>query len=159
MKIDNVQVTNLEFAIISALGTLIDSQFGLSNFEDLEYYIKSKHYNLYNNIRAYIDYIEKENNGLVSYTIIGDKDMQRIQNLPQDEYIEFLKKIFVSWRIDDEYSTCSYWDLMLLLKDMNEEDPLVNYIWQLPYATKLIFKNFVDIPSFRYIMHFIHSAY
>ena len=146
MKIDNVQVTNLEFAIISALDTLIDSQFGLSSFEDLEYYIKSKHYNLYNNIRAYIDYIEKENNGLVSYTIIGDKDMQRIQNLPQDEYIEFLKKIFVSWRIDGQYSTCSYWDLMLLLKDMNEEDPLVAQIWQLPYATKLIFnsKNFVD---------------
>ena len=144
MKVDNVQVTNLEFAITSALDTLIDSQFGLSNFEDLEYYIKSKHYNLYNNIRAYIDYIEKENNGLVSYTIIGDKDMQRIQNLPQDEYIEFLKKIFVSWRIDGQYSTCSYWDLILLLEDMNEEDPLVNYIWQLPYATKLIFKNFID---------------
>lgn len=144
MKVDNVQVTNLEFAITSALDTLIDSQFGLSNFEDLEYYIKSKHYNLYNNIRAYIDYIEKENNGLVSYTIIGDKDMQRIQNLPQDEYIEFLKKIFVSWRIDGQYSTYSYWDLILLLEDMNEDDPLVNYIWQLPYATKLIFKNFVD---------------
>lgn len=144
MKIDNVQVTNLEFAITSALDTLIDSQFGLSSFEDLEYYIKSKHYNLYNNIRAYIDYIEKENNGLVSYTIIGDKDMQRIQNLPQDEYIEFLKKIFVSWRIDGQYSTYSYWDLILLLEDMNEDDPLVNYIWQLPYATKLIFKNFID---------------
>ena len=144
MKVDNVQVTNLEFAITSALDTLIDSQFGLSNFEDLEYYIKSKHYNLYNNIRAYIDYIEKENNGLVSYTIIGDKDMQRIQNLPQDEYIEFLKKIFVSWRIDGKYSTYSYWDLILLLEDMNEDDPLVNYIWQLPYATKLIFKNFID---------------
>lgn len=144
MKVDNVQVTNLEFAITSALDTLIDSQFGLSNFEDLEYYIKSKHYNLYNNIRAYIDYIEKENNGLVSYTIIGDKDMQRIQNLPQDEYIEFLKKIFVSWRIDGQYSTYSYWDLILLLEDMNEDDPLVNYIWQLPYATKLIFKNFID---------------
>ena len=144
MKVDNVQVTNLEFAITSALGTLIDSQFGLSSFEDLEYYIKSKHYNLYNNIRAYIDYIEKENNGLVSYTIIGDKDMQRIQNLPQDEYIEFLKKIFVSWRIDGQYSTYSYWDLILLLEDMNEEDPLINYIWQLPYATKLIFKNFID---------------
>lgn len=144
MKVDNVQVTNLEFAITSALDTLIDSQFGLSSFEDLEYYIKSKHYNLYNSIRAYIDYIEKENNGLVSYTIIGDKDMQRIQNLPQDEYIEFLKKIFVSWRIDGQYSTYSYWDLILLLEDMNEDDPLVNYIWQLPYATKLIFKNFVD---------------
>ena len=144
MKVDNVQVTNLEFAVTSALDTLIDSQFGLSNFEDLEYYIKSKHYNLYNNIRAYIDYIEKENNGLVSYTIIGDKDMQRIQNLPQDEYIEFLKKIFVSWRIDGQYSTYSYWDLILLLEDMNEDDPLVNYIWQLPYATKLIFKNFID---------------
>lgn len=144
MKVDNVQVTNLEFAVTSALDTLIDSQFGLSNFEDLEYYIKSKHYNLYNNIRAYIDYIEKENNGLVSYTIIGDKDMQRIQNLPQDEYIEFLKKIFVSWRINGQYSTYSYWDLILLLEDMNEDDPLVNYIWQLPYATKLIFKNFVD---------------
>ena len=144
MKIDNVQVTNLEFAITSALDTLIDSQFGLSSFEDLEYYIKSKHYDLYNNIRAYMDYIEKENNGLVSYTIIGDKDMQRIQNLPQDEYIEFLKKIFVSWRIDGQYSTYSYWDLILLLEDMNEDDPLVNYIWQLPYATKLIFKNFVD---------------
>ena len=144
MKIDNIQVTNLEFAITSALDTLIDSQFGLSSFEDLEYYIKSKHYNLYNNIRAYMDYIEKENNGLVSYTIIGDKDMQRIQNLPQDEYIEFLKKIFVSWRIDGQYSTYSYWDLILLLEDMNEDDPLVNYIWQLPYATKLIFKNFVD---------------
>lgn len=144
MKVDNVQVTNLEFAITSALDTLIDSQFGLSNFEDLEYYIKSKHYNLYNNIRAYMDYIEKENNGLVSYTIIGDKDMQRIQNLPQDEYIEFLKKIFVSWRIDGQYSTYSYWDLVLLLEDMNEDDPLVNYIWQLPYATKLIFKNFID---------------
>ena len=144
MKIDNVQVTNLEFAVISALDTLIDSQFGLSSFEDLEYYIKSKHYDLYNNIRAYMDYIEKENNGLVSYTIIGDKDMQRIQNLPQDEYIEFLKKIFVSWRIDGKYSTYSYWDLILLLEDMNEDDPLVNYIWQLPYATKLIFKNFVD---------------
>lgn len=144
MKIDNVQVTNLEFAVTSALDTLIDSQFGLSSFEDLEYYIKSKHYNLYNNIRAYMDYIEKENNGLVSYTIIGDKDMQRIQNLPQDEYIEFLKKIFVSWRIDGQYSTYSYWDLILLLEDMNEDDPLVNYIWQLPYATKLIFKNFID---------------
>ena len=144
MKIDNVQVTNLEFAITSALDTLIDSQFGLSSFEDLEYYIKNKHYSLYNNIRAYMDYIEKENNGLVSYTIIGDKDMQRIQNLPQDEYIEFLKKIFVSWRIDGQYSTYSYWDLILLLEDMNEDDPLVNYIWQLPYATKLIFKNFVD---------------
>lgn len=144
MKVDNVQVTNLEFAITSALDTLIDSQFGLSSFEDLEYYIKSKHYNLYNNIRAYIDYIEKENNGLVSYTIIGDKDMQRIQNLPQDEYIKFLKKIFVSWRIDGQYSTYSYWDLILLLEDMNEDDPLVNYIWQLPYATKLIFKNFID---------------
>ena len=144
MKIDNIQVTNLEFAITSALDTLIDSQFGLSSFEDLEYYIKSKHYDLYNNIRAYMDYIEKENNGLVSYTIIGDKDMQRIQNLPQDEYIEFLKKIFVSWRINGKYSTCSYWDLILLLEDMNEDDPLVNYIWQLPYATKLIFKNFVD---------------
>ena len=91
-----------------------------------------------------MDYIEKENNGLVSYTIIGDKDMQRIQNLPQDEYIEFLKKIFVSWRIDGQYSTYSYWDLILLLEDMNEDDPLVNYIWQLPYATKLIFKNFID---------------
>ena len=144
MKIDNVQVTNLEFAVTSALDTLIDSQFGLSTFEDLEYYIKNKCYGLYNNIRAYMDYIERENNGLVSYTIIGDKDMQRIQNLPQDEYIEFLKKIFVSWRIDGQYSTCSYWDLILLLEDMNEEDPLVNYIWQLPYATKLIFKNFVD---------------
>ena len=144
MKVDNVQVTNLEFAITSALDTLIDSQFGLSNFEDLEYYIKSKHYNLYNNIRAYMDYIEKENNGLVSYTIIGDKDMQRIQNLPQDEYIEFLKKIFVSWRIDGQYSTYSYWDLILLLENMNEDNPLVNYIWQLPYATKLIFKNFID---------------
>ena len=144
MKIDNVQVTNLEFAITSALDTLIDSQFGLSSFEDLECYIKSKHYNLYNNIRAYIDYIEKENNGFVSYTIIGDKDMQRIQNLPQDEYIEFLKKIFVSWRIDGQYSTCSYWDLILLLEDMNEEDPLVAQIWQLPYATKLIFRNFID---------------
>lgn len=144
MKVDNVQVTNLEFAITSALDTLIDSQFGLSSFEDLEYYIKSKHYDLYNNIRAYIDYIEKENNGLVSYTIIGDKDMQRIQNLPQDEYIEFLKKIFVNWRIDGQYSTYSYWDLILLLEDMNEDDPLVNYIWQLPYATKLIFKNFID---------------
>ena len=144
MKVDNIQVTNLEFAVTSALGTLIDSQFGLSSFEDLEYYIKSKHYDLYNNIRAYMDYIEKENNGLVSYTIIGDKDMQRIQNLPQDEYIEFLKKIFVSWRIDGQYSTYSYWDLILLLEDMNEDDPLVNYIWQLPYATKLIFKNFVD---------------
>ena len=144
MKIDNVQVTNLEFAVTSALDTLIDSQFGLSSFEDLEYYIKSKHYDLYNNIRAYMNYIEKENNGLVSYTIIGDKDMQRIQNLPQDEYIEFLKKIFVSWRIDGQYSTYSYWDLILLLGDMNEDDPLVNYIWQLPYATKLIFKNFVD---------------
>ena len=144
MKIDNVQVTNLEFAVTSALDTLIDSQFGLSSFEDLEYYIKSKHYDLYNNIRAYMNYIEKENNGLVSYTIIGDKDMQRIQNLPQNEYIEFLKKIFVSWRIDGQYSTYSYWDLILLLEDMNEDDPLVNYIWQLPYATKLIFKNFVD---------------
>ena len=144
MKIDNVQVTNLEFAVTSALDTLIDSQFGLSSFEDLEYYIKSKHYDLYNNIRAYMNYIEKENNGLVSYTIIGDKDMQRIQNLPQDEYIEFLKKIFVSWRIDGQYSTYSYWDLILLLEDMNEDGPLVNYIWQLPYATKLIFKNFVD---------------
>ena len=144
MKVDNVQVTNLEFAVTSALDTLIDSQFGLSSFEDLEYYIKSKHYDLYNNIRAYMNYIEKENNGLVSYTIIGDKDMQRIQNLPKDGYIEFLKKIFVSWRIDDQYSTYSYWDLILLLEDMNEEDPLVNYIWQLPYATKLIFKNFVD---------------
>lgn len=144
MKVDNVQVTNLEFAITSALDTLIDSQFGLSSFEDLEYYIKSKHYNLYNNIRAYMDYIEKENNGLVSYTIIGDKDMQRIQNLPQDEYIEFLKKIFVSWRIDGQYSICSYWDLILLLEDMNEEDPLVAQIWQLPYATKLIFRNFID---------------
>lgn len=144
MKIDNVQVTNLEFAVTSALDTLIDSQFGLSSFEDLEYYIKSKHYDLYNNIRAYMNYIEKENNGLVSYTIIGDKDMQRIQNLPQDEYIEFLKKIFVSWRIDGQYSTYSYWDLILLLEDMNEDDPLINYIWQLPYATKLIFKNFVD---------------
>ena len=144
MKIDNVQVTNLEFAVTSALDTLIDSQFGLSSFEDLEYYIKSKHYDLYNNIRAYMNYIEKENNGLVSYTIIGDKDMQRIQNLPQDEYIEFLKKIFVSWRIDGQYSTYSYWDLILLLEDMNEDDPLVNYIWQLPYATKLIFKNFID---------------
>ena len=144
MKVDNVQVTNLEFAVTSALDTLIDSQFGLSSFEDLEYYIKSKHYDLYNNIRAYMNYIEKENNGLVSYTIIGDKDMQRIQNLPQDEYIEFLKKIFVSWRIDGQYSTYSYWDLILLLEDMNEEDPLVNYIWQLPYATKLIFKNFID---------------
>lgn len=144
MKIDNVQVTNLEFAITSALDTLIDSQFGLSSFEDLEYYIKSKHYSLYNNIRAYIDYIEKENNGLVSYTIIGDKDMQRIQNLPQDEYIEFLKKIFVSWRINGQYFTCSYWDLILLLEDMNEEDPLLAQIWQLPYATKLIFKNFID---------------
>ena len=144
MKIDNVQVTNLEFAVTSALDTLIDSQFGLSNFEDLEYYIKNKCHGLYNNIRAYMDYIERENNGLVSYTIIGYKDMQRIQNLPQDEYIEFLKKIFVSWRIDGQYSTCSYWDLMLLLKDMNEEDPLVAQIWQLPYATKLIFKNFVD---------------
>ena len=144
MKVDNVQVTKLEFAITRAFDTLIDSQFGLSSFEDLEYYIKSKHYNLYNNIRAYIDYIEKENNGLVSYTIIGDKDMQRIQNLPQDEYIEFLKKIFVSWRIDGQYSTYSYWDLILLLEDMNEDDPLVNYIWQLPYATKLIFKNFID---------------
>lgn len=144
MKVDNVQVTNLEFAVTSALDTLIDSQFGLSNFEDLEYYIKSKNYNLYNNIRAYMDYIEKENNGFVSYTIIGDKDMQRIQNLPQDEYIEFLKKIFVSWRIDGQYSTYSYWDLTLLLEDMNEDDPLVNYIWQLPYATKLIFKNFID---------------
>lgn len=144
MKVDNVQVTNLEFAITSALDTLIDSQFGLSSFEDLEYYIKNKHYDLYNNIRAYMNYIEKENNGLVSYTIIGDKDMQRIQNLPQDEYIEFLKKIFVSWRIDGQYSTYSYWDLILLLEDMNEEDPLVNYIWQLPYATKLIFKNFID---------------
>ena len=144
MKIDNVQVTNLEFAVTSALDTLIDSQFGLSSFEDLEYYIKSKHYDLYNNIRAYMNYIEKENNGLVSYTIIGDKDMQRIQNLPKDEYIEFLKKIFVSWRIDGQYSTYRYWDLILLLEDMNEEDPLVNYIWQLPYATKLISKNFVD---------------
>ena len=144
MKIDNVQVTNLEFAVTSALDTLIDSQFGLSSFEDLEYYIKSKHYDLYNNIRAYMNYIEKENNGLVSYTIIGDKDMQRIQNLPQDEYIEFLKKIFVSWRIDGQYSTYSYWDLILLLEDMNEDDPLVNYIWQLPYATKLIFRNFID---------------
>ena len=144
MKIDNVQVTNLEFAVTSALDTLIDSQFGLSSFEDLEYYIKSKHYDLYNNIRAYMNYIEKENNGLVSYTIIGDKDMQRIQNLPKDEYIEFLKKIFVSWRIDGQYSTYSYWDLILLLEDMNKDDPLVNYIWQLPYATKLIFKNFVD---------------
>ena len=144
MKVDNVQVTNLEFAITSALDTLIDSQFGLSSFEDLEYYIKSKHYNLYNNIRAYMDYIEKENNGLVSYTIIGDKDMQRIQNLPQDEYIEFLKKIFVSWCIDGQYSICSYWDLILLLEDMNEEDPLVAQIWQLPYATKLIFRNFID---------------
>ena len=144
MKIDNVQVTNLEFAVTSALDTLIDSQFGLSSFEDLEYYIKNKRYGLYSNIRAYMDYIEKGNNGLVSYTIIGDKDMQRIQNLPQDEYIEFLKKIFVSWRIDGQYSTYSYWDLILLLEDMNEEDPLVNYIWQLPYATKLIFKNFVD---------------
>ena len=144
MKIDNVQVTNLEFAVISALDTLIDSQFGLSSFEDLEYYIKNKCHGLYNNIRAYMDYIERENNGLVSYTIIGDKDMQRIQNLPQDEYIEFLKKIFVSWRIDGQYSTCSYLDLMLLLKDMNEEDPLVAQIWQLPYATKLIFRNFVD---------------
>ena len=144
MKIDNVQVTNLEFAVTSALDTLIDSQFGLSSFEDLEYYIKSKHYDLYNNIRAYMNYIEKENNGLVSYTIIGDKDMQRIQNLPQDEYIEFLKKIFVSWRIDGQYSTYSYWDLILLLEDMNEDDPLINYIWQLPYATKLIFRNFID---------------
>lgn len=144
MKIDNVQVTNLEFAVTSALDTLIDSQFGLSNFEDLEYYIKNKCHGLYNNIRAYMDYIERENNGLVSYTIIGDKDMQRIQNLPQDEYIEFLKKIFVSWRIDGQYSTYSYWDLILLLEDMNEDDPLVNYIWQLPYATKLIFKNFID---------------
>ena len=144
MKIDNVEVTNLEFAVTSALDTLIDSQFGLSSFEDLEYYIKSKHYDLYNNIRAYMNYIEKENNGLVSYTIIGDKDMQRIQNLPKDEYIEFLKKIFVSWRIDGQYSTYSYWDLILLLEDMNKDDPLVNYIWQLPYATKLIFKNFVD---------------
>ena len=144
MKIDNVQVTNLEFAVTSALDTLIDSQFGLSSFEDLEYYIKSKHYDLYNNIRAYMNYIEKGNNGLVSYTIIGDKDMQRIQNLPQDEYIEFLKKIFVSWRIDGQYSTYSYWDLILLLEDMNEDDPLINYIWQLPYATKLIFKNFID---------------
>ena len=144
MKIDNVQVTNLEFAVTSALDTLIDSQFGLSSFEDLEYYIKNKCHGLYNNIRAYMDYIERENNGLVSYTIIGDKDMQRIQNLPQDEYIEFLKKIFVSWRIDGQYSTYSYWDLILLLEDMNEDDPLVNYIWQLPYATKLIFKNFVD---------------
>ena len=144
MKIDNVQVTNLEFAVTSALDTLIDSQFGLSSFEDLEYYIKSKHYDLYNNIRAYRDYIERENNGLVSYTMIGDKDMQRIQNLPQDEYIEFLKKIFVSWRIDGQYSTYSYWDLILLLENMNEDDLLVNYIWQLPYATKLIFKNFVD---------------
>ena len=144
MKIDNVQVTNLEFAVTSALDTLIDSQFGLSSFEDLEYYIKSKHYDLYNNIRAYMNYIEKENNGLVSYTIIGDKDMQRIQNLPQDEYIEFLKKIFVSWRIDGQYSTYSYWDLILLLEDMNEEDPLVAQIWQLPYATKLIFRNFID---------------
>ena len=144
MKIDNVQVTNLEFAVTSALDTLIDSQFGLSSFKDLEYYIKSKHYDLYNNIRAYMNYIEKENNGLVSYTIIGDKDMQRIQNLPKDEYIEFLKKIFVSWRIDGQYSTYSYWDLILLLEDMNEDDPFVNYIWQLPYATKLIFKNFVD---------------
>ena len=144
MKIDNVQVTNLEFAVTSALDTLVDSQFGLSSFEDLEYYIKSKHYDLYNNIRAYMNYIEKENNGLVSYTIIGDKDMQRIQNLPQDEYIEFLKKIFVSWRIDGQYSTYSYWDLILLLENMNEDDLLVNYIWQLPYATKLIFKNFVD---------------
>ena len=144
MKIDNVQVTNLEFAVTSALDTLIDSQFGLSSFEDLEYYIKSKHYDLYNNIRAYMNYIEKENNGLVSYTIIGDKDMQRIQNLPKDEYIEFLKKIFVSWRIDGQYSTCSYWDLILLLEDMDEDDSLVNYIWQLPYATKLIFKNFID---------------
>lgn len=144
MKIDNIQVTNLEFAVTSALDTLIDSQFGLSSFEDLEYYIKNKCHGLYNNIRAYMDYIERENNGLVSYTIIGNKDMQRIQNLPQDEYIEFLKKIFVSWRIDGEYSTCSYWDLILLLEDMNEDDPLVNYIWQLPYATKLIFKNFVD---------------
>lgn len=144
MKVDSVQVTNLEFAITSALDKPIDSQFGLSSFEDLEYYIKSKHYDLYNNIRAYMDYIEKENNGLVSYTIIGDKDMQRIQNLPQDEYIEFLKKIFVSWRIDGQYSTYSYWDLILLLEDMNEDDPLVNYIWQLPYATKLIFKNFID---------------
>lgn len=144
MKVDNVQVTNLEFAITSALDTLVDSQFGLSSFEDLEYYIKSKHYDLYNNIRAYMNYIEKENNGLVSYTIIGDKDMQRIQNLPQDEYIEFLKKIFVSWRINGQYSTYSYWDLILLLEDMNEDDPLVNYIWQLPYATKLIFKNFID---------------
>ena len=144
MKTDNVQVTNLEFAITSALDTLIDSQFGLSSFEDLEYYIKNKCHGLYNNIRAYMDYIEKENNGLVSYTIIGDKDMQRIQNLPQDEYIEFLKKIFVSWRIDGQYSTCSYWDLILLLEDMNEEDPLVARIWQLPYATKLIFRNFID---------------
>ena len=144
MKIDNVQVTNLEFAVTSALDTLIDSQYGLSSFEDLEYYIKSKHYDLYNNIRAYMNYIEKENNGLVSYTIIGDKDMQRIQNLPQDEYIEFLKKIFVSWRIDGQYSTYSYWDLILLLENMNEDDPLVNYIWQLPYATKLIFRNFID---------------
>lgn len=144
MKIDNVQVTNLEFAVTSALDTLIDSQFGLSSFEDLEYYIKNKCHGLYNNIRAYIDYIEKENNGLVSYTIIGDKDMQRIQNLPQDEYIEFLKKIFVSWRINGQYSTYSYWDLTLLLEDMNEDDPLVNYIWQLPYAIKLIFKNFID---------------
>ena len=144
MKIDNVQVTNLEFAVTSALDTLIDSQFGLSSFEDLEYYIKSKHYDLYNNIRAYMDYIEKENNGLVSYTILGDNDMQRIQNLPHDEYTEFLNKIFVSWRLDAQYSTYSYWDLILLLEDMNEEDPLVNYIWQLPYATKLIFKNFVD---------------
>lgn len=146
MKIDNVQVTNLEFAVTSALDTLIDSQFGLSSFEDLEYYIKNKCHGLYNNIRAYMDYIERENNGLVSYTIIGDKDMQRIQNLPQDEYIEFLKKIFVSWRIDGQYSTCSYWDLTLLLEDMHEEDLLVAQIWQLPYATKLIFnsKNFVD---------------
>lgn len=144
MKVDNVQVTNLEFAVTSALDTLIDSQFGLSSFEDLEYYIKNKCHGLYNNIRAYMDYIERENNGLVSYTIIGDKDMQRIQNLPQDEYIEFLKKIFVSWRINGQYSTCSYWDLILLLEDMNEEDPLVAQIWQLPYATKLIFRNFID---------------
>ena len=144
MKIDNVKVTNLEFAITSALDTLIDSQFGLSSFEDLEHYIKSKHYDLYNNIRSYMDYIEKENNGLVSYTIIGDKDMQRIQNLPQNEYIEFLKKIFVSWRIDGQYSTYSYWDLILLLENMNEDDPLVDQIWQLPYATKLIFKDFID---------------
>ena len=67
MKIDNVQVTNLEFAVTSALDTLIDSQFGLSSFEDLEYYIKSKHYDLYNNIRAYMNYIEKETCKLYNY--------------------------------------------------------------------------------------------